>query len=263
MDDNKEDEVQRSERLKALLVAAAGHREPPVMAHTFLRRWPSYSKPVALACGDGREYVVKTRQAGRAIVNDHVLAHLGFILGAPVGAPKLVDIPTELTSLEPQLTDLPAGIAHGTLFVRNCSDRQWIMHANVMENRNRFALLAVLYGWGYAGDTQLIYGNDPPHLVYSVDHGHFFPGGPNWQVSTLAQAAPAHLEQSIVSECGLTEAEQKGALLALRSINETAIIRAVAAPPEDWEISLDERVALVIFFLSRRQELLASFTDIA
>jgi hypothetical protein len=61
---------------------------------------------------------------------------------------------------------------------------------DVPDNRPRFAALAVLYGWIPAGDAQLIYRQTVSHLVYSVDHGHFFPGGPNWTLAGLSGFVP-------------------------------------------------------------------------
>jgi hypothetical protein len=136
------------------ITQAFEQREQPVNAHTFLRRWHTFSKPVALRCDDGNEYVVKGQHAGRGIVNDHVVAHLGVALGAPVGVPRLVNIPLELKQFEPDLQDISDGLAHGTVLLPNCTDRQWLDHTNTAENRPRFALLAVLYG--------VVLGRGPP-----------------------------------------------------------------------------------------------------
>lgn len=210
-----------------------------------------------MSCGDGHEYVVKGRQVGRAIVNEQVIAQIGLALGAPVGQPALIDVPAELIAAEPAMQHMLPGVSHGTRYLRDCSDRLWIEHVNVAVNRARFALLAVLYGWGHAGDHQLIYANAAPHLVYSVDHGHFFPTGPDWTAPALDQAPSATLYQDIVSTCGLTSAELRAALAALDGVQESAIIRAVAAPPDEWGCTMDERVTMVAFFAKRRSELLA------
>jgi hypothetical protein len=247
---------ERREQWTNLLREAARHRSSPVIAQTFINRWPSFSRPVALGCSDGNEYVVKGQHAGRAIINDQVIAHLGTMLGAPVGQPRIVVIPAELKDIEPLLADITEGTAHGTLLIRNCSDRQWLTYTDLVENRERFALLAVLYGWCYAGDHQLIYANAMPNLVYSVDHGHFFPGGPEWRTETLSRAARAELYEEIVRECQLTSAEQLSALLALEKMDDETIIQAVSAPPDDWGITMNERLALVDFLVRRRVELL-------
>ena len=244
-------------RIEILLAAAAGPRASAATAQTFIREWNSFSHPVAVSCDDGLVYVVKGRQVGRGIVNEQVVARIGIALGAPVGEPALIEIPQALIDVEPRLGFLSAGLAHGNRFVSGCSDRLWIDHTSVAENRARFALLAVLYGWCSAGDSQLIYPNAPPHLVLSVDHGHFFPGGPDWQRSNLDGAAHAVLDAGIVSGCGLTTSELNEGLAALGSVTEADIISAVSMPPDDWGLGLEDRVSLVNYLSRRQQELLA------
>src|SRR4051794_7290268 len=156
---------------RALIAAKLAQPRRVARAETYLTKWESFSMPVLVECDDRQEYVIKGRQIGRAVVNEHVVARLGHALGAPVGEPAFVDVPAELIALESELRHIPPGIAHGSPFLRDCSDRLWIEHTGAPENRERFARLAVLYGWMHAGDRQLIYANAAPHLVHSVDHG--------------------------------------------------------------------------------------------
>lgn len=239
-------------------ITAAGTRRPlPVHARTFLRDFHTYSHPVVLACDDGREYVIKGRQAGRAIVNDQVIGRLGLVIGAPVGIVTLVNVPQELIAVEPSMQHMPSGVSHGCLWIPGCTERAWLEHALQPENRSRFALLAVLYGWVYASDHQVIYENMPPHLVHSVDHGHFLPGGPNWTVAGLWAAAAARPEGIIVQGCGLTAIDMRSACQELRKATDPVIAEAVAVPPDDWGMIMDERIALAEYLARRRDELLA------
>jgi hypothetical protein len=249
-----------SDRLKGELNRLALIRQTSVNATSFICGWPSYSRPAAVECDDGLEYVVKGRQVGRAIVNEQVVAHLGLALGAPVGKPRLINMPSDLIKYESNLAHFVPGICHGNLFERNCSDRAWIAYTDKQENRSRFALLSVLYGWAYAGDHQLIYSNAPPHLVYSVDHGHFFPGGPNWCEIDL-QYSSCNLDPSLKTDCNLTPDEINKAGAALACITENQILEAVAAPPDEWGITIDERLALVRYLIDRRSELLLNIKN--
>lgn len=238
-----------------------------VKAETFLRTWGTFSRPAALQCDDGQVYIVKARQKDRpdskTLANDHVVARLGMLLGAPVGVPMLVNVPQELIALQPELQLWENGISHGTRQVEHATERLWLDHHQVPENRPRFAMLAVLYGWACAADHQLIYANQPPYLVTSVDHGHFFPGGPEWQEASLQGFGSAELDQQIVSGCALMHAELSSALQGLEGVNDAAILRAVAAPPSNWGLSMDERVTLAQFFIKRRSELLSRLAPLA
>jgi hypothetical protein len=64
---------------------------------------------VFLLCDDNLEYVVKGSQAGRMIFNDQVVARLGTAMGAPVGSPKLVDVPVDLIHLQPEMAPCRQG----------------------------------------------------------------------------------------------------------------------------------------------------------
>lgn len=227
-----------------------------VTAQTYLRKWDSFSRPRLVACDDGREYVIKGAQVGRAVCNEQIVARLGLTIGAPVGEPSFVLLPEALRNAEPELSHIKPGLCHALLFRAGHSDRAGISHVDAPENRPRFALLAVLYGWAGGNDQQLIYPNTPPHLVLSVDHGHFFPGGPNWNAAGLAAARPAAPDVGIVNDARLTPEELRNAAIRLSRVVEDDVCRAVSAPPDDWGMALPERVAAAGFLWTRRSELL-------
>ncbi len=177
-------------------------------------------------------------------------------MGAPVGEPALVIIPDELVRNEPEMHDIAPGVSHGTLFIRDTTDRSWLIHTDKSYNRERFALLAVLYGWLCAQDNQLIYSNHEPHYVYSVDHGHFLPGGPEWTIASLARAPIAQPLQDIRGGCGLSDEAIAAALAALRTVTMNDVIRSVAFPPDEWGVSMAERAAIACFIRKRRIEML-------
>jgi len=127
----------------------------------------------------------------------------------------------------------------------------------VPENRKRFARLAILYGWVQAGDHQFIYQQSSPELVYSVDHGHFFPGGPKWQATNLTGATAAEPDQQLASGCNLTPEELREAAAGLSCISEAMIERIVASPRDEWGITQADRLALVRYLIRRRDELRA------
>jgi hypothetical protein len=235
---------------------ALGRPAGEVRANTFRRDWQSASHPVLLLCDDNLEYVVKGSQAGRMIFNDHVVAWLGHALGAPIGVPRVIEVTPSLIALEPRLSHMAAGLAHGTYWVPGCSDASPIQYMDLPENRSRFAALAVLYGWVAAGNEQFIYRTTPPNLVISVDHGHFFPNGPDWAIATLAGAPPPQLNALIATACGFTKAELAPVAARLLTIGDAHIAAIVGRPPPGWNVSRDERIALADYLVTRRDLLL-------
>jgi hypothetical protein len=226
-----------------------------VRAHTFRRDWTSYSHPVLLLCDDNQEYVVKGSQVGRAIFNDHVIAWLGKALGAPIGIPRIIDVPAGLIALEPKMAHMTAGLAHGTHWEPGCTDASPVQHEQLPENRIRFAALAVLYGWVLAGNEQFIYKTTAPQLVVSVDHGHFFPNGPDWTTASLAGEPPPQLNQLIAGACNFTQAELAPVVARLRTIGDAHIAAIVGRPPAAWNVPRDERIALAEYLATRRDHL--------
>jgi hypothetical protein len=244
---------------RALLQAAVSAETPEVRAETFIKAWPSASRPVAVKCSDGHTYVIKGSNAGRQAVNDCVAAKLAALIGAPVPPSALVAIPEELRQATPEMAHLAPGKAHGSRVMEDCSEREGYAHIDDGDNRRRFASIAVLYGWLLANDRQFIYGKGKPNTVYSVDHGHFFQGGPEWNAAGLASAPTAVADPDSIAGCGLAIEDLQEACGPLHSVTAEQIATAVAAVPEGWAISFDERVALCEYLERRRADLVKTY----
>jgi hypothetical protein len=248
-------EDQLKSRWKTLLEVAIDQPRQTVQALDFIEAKSTKAQPVILECNDGREYVVKGQNAGRQIVNEQIVARLGLLLGAPIPETKIVEIPDELIKLEKKLAHIHSGTAHGSLYLRDTYFDRCLIATSEDVNRLRLALLAVLYGWAGANDQQYLFTNKPPRLIYSIDHGHFFPNSPNWTANDLATAQNAQLDPVLVSACNFTPLEIDQALEALVNINEGEIIDAVAYPPTEWGLTIDERTMMLQYLIKRQIQL--------
>src|SRR5205814_9540295 len=132
----------------------------------------------------------------------------GQELGATIGLPRVIDVAAALIALEPKMAQIVRGHPHGTRWVPDCTDASRVQNQQLPEKRPRFAALAVLYGWVLAGNEQFIYHTTTPQLVVSVDHGHFFPNGPDWSIPSIGGAPPPQLNPLIAGACHFTEAER-------------------------------------------------------
>ena len=253
------------EELRQALEEAIANPEDPIIATTIRRGWKSSAKPVLVRGIDDNEYVVKGKQAGRQIINDRVVAKLGQAMNAPVGEPYLIEISQDLIELNPDFSYLATGIAHGTKFIPDCSDdRELFLDVDKSKNLERFASLAILYGWMYASDHQFIYKKQSPRLVYSVDHGNFFVGSPEWTIERLGRqvtlAVPDHL---ISTTYRLDPTDLDCEVFGLQeNISDKTIVQAVGGVPEEWGITIDERLALVEYLIKRRDELITNWVYI-
>ena len=228
-----------------------------IRAETFHRKWGSASRPILVTCDDGAQWVLKGAHNQRANFNEQIVARLGAAIGAAVCEVCVAEIPRALCNIEPQLADVTAGEAHGVRYVPDCTDREGVRHTAEPGNPERFASLQLLYTWAHAGDHQLIYTLNSPHVVYSVDHGHFFPHGPNWTAATLG-ACPAITQlDGTFAPCGLTPQVLKTFRDRIAAVSDPAVRLLVDGPPDSWGVAAAERDAMHAFLVQRRNQLVA------
>ena len=231
------------------------HPAPMVVkALTYRRTWDSACRPVQVSCDDGNDYVVKGSQVGRSAFNDQVVGRIAMALGAAVANVGLVEVDPELIRINREMAHMAPGMAHGSRFVPDCTECLWFQYVDLPENRSRFALLSVLYGWMIGAEKQFFYATNPPNLVYSFDHDAFFPGGPGWSVEGLASAGYAEEDDVIVTQCGLRHHELRDANVALGRITPEVIASAIGAVPRGWgSVSDGERICLADYLWERCQ----------
>ncbi len=244
------------QRWRQQLEIAIAQPRTIIEARTFKKGWSTKAQPVLLKCSDGKDYVVKGQNAGRQIINEQIVARLGLLLGAPITEVQIVDL-AKLIEVERNLAHLSSGTAHGSLFVPNCFDSRDLLATSDDMNRPRLALLAVLYGWTEASDRQFLFSNTRPRLIYSVDHGHFFPNSPDWTVEDILETDNVQLDAFLFRECNFTPIEINQSLDALAQIDEEAVVKIVGVPPVEWGITIEERVMMVEYLIRRQRNLLA------
>jgi hypothetical protein len=252
---------------KKEIAAAAQQRPAPIRAVTYVNKLNgSISRAFVVKGSDGKKYAVKGMQdrkgqipfdIRRPLCNDQIVGRLGIKMGAPVPGIVFIELTAEFIKTNPAISYMYPGICHGQLLMDDCTEKLGIQHTDVTDNRSRFASIAVLYGWIPAGDRQLIYRKSAPYLVYSVDHGHFFPGGPDWTTVKLKSAAAPALHQEIVGACKFTAAEINAAIAGVAGILSADIAGATAMPIDQWGLSADERAEVASYLESRKEKMVA------
>lgn len=217
--------------------------------------WPSFSRPALFICNDGNKYVVKGAQVGRGIINEQIVASLGQLIDAPIPTVRIIDIPKELRDAEPNLAYMQHGLSHGIAFQENCSDRRWGAN-QLFENIERYASIVVLYNWIPSNDNQLIFRLSPPEIVYSVDHGHFFFGGPNWTTASLDLSGSVYWTTPR-TRFPISISDVEIAIRRLNAVSPNDIARAIARLPAEWGMTAEENVKLATYLERRRIQLLA------
>jgi hypothetical protein len=233
--------------------------EVPVNAETFIKKWDSASKPIAMKCADGHKYVIKGTNSGRQAANDRLAGKLAVLAQAPVPPVALIDVKAEIVAATPEISYFTAGLSHGSRIEEECTERLGIEQIAGGDNRARFSSAAIFHGWLFPQDQQFIYGKDPPNRVYSVDHGHCFPSGPDWTIDSLAAAGEAKADQGTVDACGLTESELNVACQPLKLVSPEQIASAVSSIYDGWGVTHVEAVALCNYLENRRKQLVQRY----
>ncbi len=239
------------------LILAAGGSPAPVVAQRFVQALPGTSKGALLACDDGHQYATKGEGIKKARPIEQIVGRLAVACEAPVPTVVLVSLTPAFVASQEGAWDIGAGLAHGSRFVLDCEDSDDVEHVACSENRQRFAQLAVFYGWFGAQDHQYLYEKATSRRVWSVDHGLFLPST-TWTEDSLTKASGARADRKIAHGAGLTRDELRAAASILAQAPDSIIATAVAAPPEAWGITMEERVALAVFLDQRREQLLQS-----
>ena len=259
------------EKWAVLIAQALALRGPPVRAMTYIETRSSASTPVKVSGSDGRLYFVKGGHSRRQLVNDHIVGRLGKALGAPTAPVAHVEVSGELVESEQSLGRhfpdggrFQPGVWHGSLVIDDVSnEREGFANVEALENRARFALLAVLYGWTHGSDHQFVYNNQPPRLVHSFDHGHFFPSGPDWTIASLDASTIAAPDPRILSSCSITKDELLVAAAQLEAIvPEVVIADAVGNVLDHWNVTQEEKLAIAQYLESRRLQILSHIANL-
>ncbi len=246
------------EEWRRLFEVASQSKPNKTKAITYRRSWDSACRAVQVSCEDGNDYVIKGSQVGRSAFNDQVVGRIAWELQAPVAHVTLVDVPHELIAANPDMTHVATGLSHGSRFVPGCTECGWFQYVDLKENRPRFALLSVLYGWMVAAEKQFFYSFRPPNLVYSFDHDAFFPNGPDWSTESLGAAGYPDIDEVFVDQCGLRNRELNEAVECLRRMTPLVIASAMSAVPAEWgKVDEAERIALADHLWERCETMLA------
>ena len=135
-----------------------------------------------------------------------------------------------------------------------CSDRRWDSN-KLFENIERYAAIVVLYNWIPSNDNQLIFRLSPPELVYSVDHGHFFFGGPNWTTASLDQSGSVYWTTPR-AQFPISISDVEIAIKRLNAVSPKDIALAIAKIPAEWGMTVEENVKLATYLERHRIQLL-------
>lgn len=203
---------------------------------------------------DGGDYwckVTNNPTSPRIPINEQIAGRLGVALGVSVTTPALVKLDGIAGwEFHPGL-HVEAGWAHGCAAVAGAFETRSLEHRSDDDNRRRHAGFYALMDWLAGADQQWLYSSVEQNAYFSHDHGHFFPGGPNWTTEALAAVGVGDRTLPVPPD-GLDGAELARLAAAIESMTKDDIDSVMSNIPADWPVTDDELAALSNFLEARQ-----------
>jgi hypothetical protein len=226
----------------------------------------SWGGPFRATANDQRSYFVKSlqtcpqdQQASLAV--EQVVAQVGGLIGAPVCETSLILIPAALAgwTARPGSPPLQEGLAHASLALSHAEEHRPALIARTDDNNCRRQVgVYALYDWCFGTDQQWLYDLDSDRMIFSHDHGLYFPpaGRGGWTRQDLVNhAGQAH--ELPDPRSGLAAEEAKNMALALEQVTRADLARVLSSIPASWPVS-DEDLEALGWFLEYRAAAVAA-----
>jgi hypothetical protein len=205
-------------------------------------------------------------QGLRVLVNEFVSAALGRRFGAAVQPASVLEVPQ----------DVAQGITHGSgatwsagpSFASELMDKAAVYApAMLADARDRIGLakVPVLDTWIGINDGRQARGLrvDNKYDIRAVDFGHSL-GNPNWTAADLqGRLTPTAVNDPNGWLAAATADEREQIAADIESVTDEEIDTIVAAVPNEWGLTADERQTLAAYLKDRRTVLMAIVATMA
>lgn len=216
---------------------------------------------------DGNDYVVKYFQPGfeKSLPNEWVAYCLARFLELPIPYGRIVDIPTEFSCKVPELASLSgAKYQFASLYKPYCQDgHQALDITNLTNGSAQLSGIILFDHWICNTDRTrkniLLHEDDSnSHKLWMIDHAEVF-GTYNWalpdleNLSTNLLKSATHQIMTLFIEDEDYFAEQ---LEIIQTIPVLLMEEIVELIPEEWDVSKEEKKAMVSTLIRRRKKVL-------
>lgn len=174
---------------------------------------------------------------------------LGRLIGAPVPANALMEIPASFDWEYADGHRLRGGTGHGSLNVEDAVvSEEWGTYSRLDDNRRRQSLVVALWDLCMGVDPQWLHQTTEDYSIWSFDHGFWLAGESDWTIESLHKIGTSpwqfEVDLGVASASGLREAADLVDGLSLATIQ--AVTTSV---PLEWEATPEElsELASILF----------------
>ncbi len=215
---------------------------------------------------DGRDYVVKFFQQGfeKTLANEWVAYCLARYLGLPVPYARLVEIPHEFSSMVPDLAQMSdTQYQFASVYVPDSFDGHQVTSIAKITNHQTLAAIIVFDYWLSNRDRTrkniLLHEEEPNgYQLWIIDQAEIFDSY-NWNLAEI-ENLPAEIMKSATHQIMASFIEDEQDFFEQIEIIQTLPIylieEIVALIPDDWEVTREERKAMVSILVTRRKKIL-------
>jgi hypothetical protein len=183
--------------------------------------------------------------------NEQIVGRAAAFIGSLAPAVHTILIPNELAGWKfRDDRDLLPGIAHASRAVDSATETHALENRDKDDNSRHHAEVIAIYDWCWGSDPQWLTAQAEDQRCYSHDHGHYFPGGPNWKADELIRrldtANPypymgAPFERTLLDEISGR----------LEGVTHSSLVALLSSIPTSWPVS-DEELETIGYFLECR-----------
>lgn len=220
---------------------------------------------------DGKDYVVKYMQPGfeKSLANEWVAYCLGRYLGLPIPYSRIVEIPQEFSSQEPELVPFHhSQYQFASLYIPGCLDGHQVTDVPQILNHDSLASIILFDYWFFNQDRTrknilLREEVSGTYRLWVIDHAEVF-GSYNWTNTDLENLPNEIIKSATHKLMALFIKEEKNFTDALELIQTIPILlieEIVELIPDDWQVTKEEKKAIVSTLLTRRKKILPELME--
>ena len=204
---------------------------------------------------DGRRWWVKplsNPQSERVTINEYLVGRIGSAIGAPTCEVSLIEIDENHAGhvITPGRV-LELGYSYCSADVPDAYEiKSTLSHRLRDDNRARHVGVFALWDLCFGGDPQWLHQTTDDERTWSHDHGHFFPGGPDWTTDSLV--AHVHIPHPLGADATDLDPNAVEAMATrIESLSAASIVPILLSIPAGWPIE-DEELETLGWFIEER-----------